>query len=522
VQLHALSTHRGRVVWSCFLCGLGLSLLGNLGFGTDAPSEANTAWVKIDEADLKRHTGFLASDTLEGRQAGSRGGQAAAAYLVTELKRIGLQPAGPDQQYRQSFGANYTNVLAQLSGDDPAQAGDVVLLGAHYDHVGYGNPQNSFGPYGRIHNGADDNASGVSVLLEIAECLAQAPSRPRTVLFAFWDAEEIGLLGSQYWVAHPTVDRLRLRLAINLDMIGRLRNNEVTVMGWRTAAGLRNRIVDQNSETQLQFKFDWAVTSDSDHHAFYTARIPVLHFDTGKHDDYHRPSDDVERLNWNGMQRLGSLVAQLVDDAARTTPLPTFRLESWNERQQTWPLPNKQAPPTRFGLSWRPEAAQQGIVEVLRVAVDSPAASVGLQPGDRLVQFGDWKNGSLLDLRTTITTSAADIPIAWTTATTNAARQGMVRLRGEPLLVGLTYRQDATLPECGVVETVIETSPADRAGLLPGDVLRKLNDFPVPPPAAFSARLQTMPREIVIHAERRGLPFTALLRTPRAMTVPAD
>lgn len=518
----ALRTNREYAPWASFVCGMGLTFLTASASAAEELGEPKPSAIKIDEADLKRHASFLASDTLEGRQAGSRGSQAAAAYLVTELKRMGLQPAGPDQQYRQSFGANYTNVLAQLPGNDARQTGEVILLGAHYDHVGYGSPQNSYGPIGRIHNGADDNASGVSLLLEIAECLAQAPSRPRTVLFAFWDAEEIGLLGSQYWVEHPTVDRRQLKFAINMDMIGRLRNDEVTVMGWRTAAGLRNRIVDHNTQTRLQFKFDWEVTSDSDHHAFYTARIPVIHFDTGKHDDYHRPSDDVERLNWPGMQRLGNLVAQLVDDAARNSTLPSFRLESWNERQQAWPQPARQPPPTRFGLSWRPEAAQQGIIEVLRVTSDSPAERLGLKPGDRLLEFGDWNNGDLLDLRSTIAISSGEIPVAWISTPTGEVQRGAVQLRGEPILIGMTYRHDSALPACGVIETVIETSPADRAGLLPGDVLREFNGSSIPLPAAFTAQLQSMPREVVIQAERRGLPFTSILKLPQMANVPAN
>src|SRR5262249_45517286 len=160
---------------------------------------------------------------------------------------------------------NYHNILAVVEGSDPQLRDEYVLIGAHYDHVGYGNARNSYGPFGMIHNGADDNASGVAGMLEVARAVAQLASRPkRSILFAFWDGEEKGLLGSQYWVEHPTVPLKSVTLAINADMIGRLRNATVTVYGVRTVRGLRRLVSHQNQIANLLLDFTWENKPDSD------------------------------------------------------------------------------------------------------------------------------------------------------------------------------------------------------------------------------------------------------------------
>ena len=142
--------------------------------------------------ELRKHVEFLADDTLEGREAGSRGGQAAATYLTKEFARQGLGTAGENQSYFQGFNGSCRNILGMLEGSDPKLKEQVILLGAHYDHVGYGRRGNSYGPFGYIHNGADDNASGVSGLLEIIDAIKQLPQPPkRSILFVLWDAEEV-------------------------------------------------------------------------------------------------------------------------------------------------------------------------------------------------------------------------------------------------------------------------------------------------------------------------------------------
>lgn len=466
----------------------------------------------IRVSELKRHAGFLASDTLEGRQAGTRGGQAAAAYIVTELKKLGCQPAGVGGDYRQAFGPGYVNILAELPGSDAADDHDVILLGAHYDHVGFGNPNNSYGPYGQIHNGADDNASGVAVLLELARLLHSRGPYPRTLCLAFWDAEEAGLLGSQHWVNHPTRARSRIRLVLNLDMIGRL-SQDVHVMGWRTSAGLRTRLASANPAQSIRFQFAASITPDSDHYSFYSARLPIMHFDTGKHDDYHRPSDDVQHLNWDGMAKLGDVLAQFVGDLASTDTMPPFRIESWNERTHPWPQVRKIPPEPRFGVTFHPERAAEGVIEVSEVVTGYPAADVGLAQGDRLVEFGPWQQGTLQELRAAITEAPAEVTLSWQRPPESTLRTGRVRLRGPPVLHGLQCRLDSALPGCAIVDSVVETSAGDRAGLWPGDVLMQVNGNEITSLEHLTQWLNESPRPVSIRAERRGQPFTVRLRS---------
>ena len=160
--------------------------------GVAAELAASAARASVRADDAKRHVAALADDALEGRAAGSRGGRAAGAYLVEEFERIGIDPAGNDGGYYQRFGT-MRNVLGMLRGSDPKASREVVVVGAHYDHVGYGTSANSYGPTGHIHNGADDNASGVAGLLEVAEACTLLPQRPRrTIVFALlgWRGSE--------------------------------------------------------------------------------------------------------------------------------------------------------------------------------------------------------------------------------------------------------------------------------------------------------------------------------------------
>ncbi len=161
--------------------------------GTSLAIEANARSAAIESVttdEVKGHVGVLADDTFEGREAGSRGNRAAGIYIVERLKKLGIAPAGSNGSYYQT-GPKSNSILGLVEGSDPQLKDEVILVGAHYDHVGYGSARNSYGPIGYIHNGADDNASGVAALLEIADAVAHLPEKPkRTILFAFWDGEE--------------------------------------------------------------------------------------------------------------------------------------------------------------------------------------------------------------------------------------------------------------------------------------------------------------------------------------------
>ena len=264
-----------------------------------------TALATITEDELYKHVEVLADDIYEGRAAGTRGGRAAAQYIIAQLKADGLAPAGDDGGYAQSFNDDCRNLLAVLPGDDPLLANEVVVVGAHYDHVGYGKRNNSLGPYGQIHNGADDNASGAAVLLEIMQAFARSGLKTRrTILFAFWDSEEAGLVGSRYWLQHPTIDLDRVKFSVTIDMVGRLRDERLLVLGTRSGFGMR-RLLSGPVDELLSLDFSWELTGNSDHWPFLERGTPVALIHTGLHSDYHRPTDDVEKINRAGMREVG-------------------------------------------------------------------------------------------------------------------------------------------------------------------------------------------------------------------------
>ena len=191
------------------------------------------------------------------------------------MQKYGLETAGDGGSYYQVFGKGYRNLLGLLPGTDASLKDEVIVVGAHYDHVGYGSRTDSFGPYGTIHNGADDNASGTSAILEMIEAFDQLEVGPRrSILFCLWDGEEKGLLGSKHWLSAPTLSLENVKFSINLDMIGRLRQEGLSVYGERTAAGLREFLSSANRE-RLKIQFNWDIQPDSDHYPFILSLIHI-------------------------------------------------------------------------------------------------------------------------------------------------------------------------------------------------------------------------------------------------------
>ena len=352
----------------------------------------NAARASITSSELHSHVSLLADDMLEGREAGSRGGRAAAKYLIGRLEAAELLPAGTHGHYKQPFLHNHQNLLAILPGTDPDLRHEYIIVGAHYDHVGYGSRRNSYGPWGYIHNGADDNASGVAAVLEVIDALSHTDHRPRrSILFAFWDGEEKGLLGSKHWKNNPTVTFADVKLAINVDMVGRLTAGRIEVGGTRTAVGSRRMLSTARLRDGLWLDFNWEFKDNSDHWTFFEAGIPSLYLHTGLHDDYHRPSDDVEKLNIDGIRAVSGYLLEQVSQLADAEVLPTFRSVARQETPATqqrleMPLPPASGP-SRLGLSWRADAAEPRAVFITRVVPNSPASLAGIDLHDRLYQF---------------------------------------------------------------------------------------------------------------------------------------
>lgn len=221
------------------------------------------------------------------------------------------------------------NVLGYLEGSDPVLKNEVVVIGAHFDHLGYGGEgSGSLVPHlHEIHNGADDNASGTAGLLELAQRFAASASRSRTLLFIGFSAEEIGTIGSQYYVNNPYFPIEKTVAMINMDEIGRLNENALTVYGTGTSPEWIPMLKKYNARAASD-SFALKLIPDgfgpSDHAQFYAKDIPVLFFFTGTHNDYHKPSDDWEKINYAGQERIVRFIYDVANDIQSATPKPQF------------------------------------------------------------------------------------------------------------------------------------------------------------------------------------------------------
>lgn len=502
--------------------------------------EANarlSAAASITTPEVKSHVEVLADDTFEGREAGSRGNRAAGLYIIEALKKYGILPGAEGTSFYQT-GPQSNSILGFVPGSDPELKHEVILVGAHYDHVGYGSARNSYGPLGYIHNGADDNASGVSALLEVAEALSKLPEKPRrSILLAFWDGEEKGLWGSKHWVENPTVPLKNLHAAINVDMVGRLRKNDLIVYGVRTAPGLRQVVAEQN-EGPMTLDFSWDIKGDSDHYSFYNASIPFVMFHTGLHGDYHRPSDDVEKINNEGIKDISQLLFNVTVALADAPELGKFRSQSRVESEFVKRgVETTLAPPKgRLGLRWDPIAAKEGRIVVAGVTPLSPADRAGVRPGDRIVTFAGQTMNDPEQFRLAVL--AAESPV---TATIERAgelagdappeprpepREVTIELTGAPVRIGIGWREDLAEPGVVIVNRITPGSPADKAGIRSGDRIYRIGGQAFTGGNQFRELAQSLSDPITLDVETRGrvrsVELPAIQAAEPAESAPAD
>jgi len=499
---------------------VGLALVDSAAMAAEEFSAWARALNSIATDDLKRHVDVLSNDTFEGREAGSRGGRAAGLYLAKEFQRLKLYGGGVEGTYFQAFGPGYRNVIGLWPGSDPVLKDEYIQVGAHYDHVGYGNAQNSFGPTGYIHNGADDNASGVAGLLEAAEAFTQFEQRPkRSILFTLWDGEENGLLGSQHWLSNPTVPLNRVRSSLNMDMIGRLRSDRLEVYGMRTAAGLRRTLSQQNAGAGLLLDFKWEMREDSDHYPFYARGIPVLMFHTGLHDDYHRPGDDAEKVNHPGSQRVARFCFSYLNYVANEPDLPDFRVASRNESPATQQALERALPalPGRLGVSWDESDTSGAGVRIARLAAGSAAARSGLQAGDRIVRFADQSVNGGEDLRSLVLSAENPVPVVFERPGLNSPREVKLELAGQPVIIGISWRVDDAEPGVVALTRVVPGSPADRAGLRVNDRIYQVDGQPFGGGEEFAERVFDQQESFSFEVERQGRTRTVTLELNRRM-----
>jgi Zn-dependent M28 family amino/carboxypeptidase len=298
----------------------------------------------ITPADMQSRIYFLSSDALGGRDTWSPGLETAASYLVSEYRQLGLEPAGEDGTFYQRYPFETRrgnlaqgpavvdeetfppNVVAILPGSDPELRDEYVVLSAHFDHVGVGQPVNG----DSIYNGADDNGTGTAALLEVAEAFTMAGAPRRSVMFLHVSGEEHGLLGSRYFSEHPTVPVEKIVANINVDMIGRNSPDSIVVIGkdYSSLGGAVNQVGARHPELGLTVSDDiWPEERfffRSDHFNFARLEIPAIFFFAGVHEDYHRPSDTYDKIDNDKAARVARLIFYTVQDIANAADRPEW------------------------------------------------------------------------------------------------------------------------------------------------------------------------------------------------------
>lgn len=362
-----------------------LLLLASLGLSATAQVDRATLHpVRVDVV-------YLASDYLKGRETGTEGEILAAEYIAQRFEGLGLKPAGTGGSWYQPFDFKYNtnphaskdqgeartgrNVVALLDNG----AANTVVIGAHFDHLGHGHFSSLAPNDHSIHNGADDNASGVAGLFHIAQQLNNSPAKNNNYLFIAFSGEELGLFGSKHFVNHPTMDLGKVNYMFNMDMVGRLNaEKSIAVSGTGTSPVWEPTFPELKS---LKIQPDPSGIGPSDHTSFYLKDIPVLHFFTGAHEDYHKPSDDVELVNFEGIVEIADYMVDLIEVLDGKGKL---------EFTKTKDNSGKKAARFKVTLGVMPDYAYSGNGMRVDAVLDGrPADKGGLEDGDVIIQIGD-------------------------------------------------------------------------------------------------------------------------------------
>ncbi len=339
--------------------------------------------------DFKAHITYLSSDGLAGRSSGTPGDRLAKDYIVNHFTNAGgsaerfvevqehyvsksrLKPKNKVKTY---------NIIATLPGNDKKLKNEYVVIGAHYDSV-----KNTFG---LIHNGADDNGSGTSMVLELFEKFASENNHKRTLVFMAFGGEELGLLGSKHYVNNPTIDLSKVQLMVNLDMVGRMdEENNVQLGGSPSAKNFSSKLHPffVNSKINI-IDLGKGIFSRSDHYNFYKKDIPVLFFFTGIHPDYHTATDDEDKINYDGMMEISKIVEPIIAEFANVEERLVFETME-EEEQEKMQSPSKM----KVTLGIMPDYAfdDKG-VKADSVIDNRPGQKAGMIDGDIVIKIKDF------------------------------------------------------------------------------------------------------------------------------------
>jgi len=347
----------------------------------------------ITVSDLKLRLSILASDSLEGRRSGEIGCEKAASYIAKEFKRIGLKPLDAAKSFLQRFEfseraidttkkekTKTANVVGFLQGNDKKLKDEVVIIGAHYDHLGHGG-HNALDSSKAIHYGADDNASGTAGMIELAEYFAKNKKNlKRSLLFMAFSGEEEGLHGSIYYTKNPYLPLEKTQTMINMDMVGRLKDSILIVEGFGSSPYWKELFSGlDTSKFKMRYKPDGV--GPSDHSSFYKKNIPVLFYFTGLHKDYHKASDTRDKINYQGEADVLAMVKANINI-----------LQSRKERVPFSLVPvdtTKKVSSFSVYVGGTPDYGYDVVgLKISDIAPNSPAEKAGLKAEDIVIKFG--------------------------------------------------------------------------------------------------------------------------------------
>lgn len=355
----------------------------------------------IEEKEIRQHIEYLASDKLGGREPGTEGEKLAVKYIEKQFKSYQLKPMGTDG-YKQAFTYKTrshphdtiglgqqktgTNVIAFLDNG----AANTIVIGGHFDHLGFHEHSSSMDKDKKqIHNGADDNASGTAGVLALARYFAGNDVKEQSnFLFMCYSAEEDGLIGSKYFTNNPTLDLKKISCMLNMDMIGRLNDSTEKLMVFGVGTSPVYNKVFASVKHNFKLSYDSSGVGPSDQTSFYLKNIPVLHFFTGQHTDYHKSTDDAEKINYKGEVRVLDLIRQVALVLSNETSIPFTPTKQ----------PETQRVSFKVTLGIMPDYSFEGKgVKVDGVTEGKPAQKAGVLTGDVLIQLGEISIANMQD-----------------------------------------------------------------------------------------------------------------------------
>jgi Zn-dependent M28 family amino/carboxypeptidase len=351
------------------------------------------SYAQISQQKIREHVTFLASDKLQGRGTSSPGELEAAAYIANQFRMIGLSAFNNSYlkpfTYKKSDNPHDTstaglvpktsnNVVGFLNNNAP----HTIIIGAHYDHLGLGHDKNSLeaNPEGKIHNGADDNASGTAGVIELARFFATNKSaEPYNFLFICFSGEELGLLGSKKWCESPDIPLSTVDYMLNMDMIGRLNDSTKKIIIYGVGTSPVFVPIIDSLKGALSVKKDSSGVGPSDQTSFYLKDIPVLHFFTGQHSDYHKPGDDAAKINYKGEVMVLEYIVRFIDRTLRYPKLTFLKTRNPDTGKSSF----------KVTMGVMPDYAFEGEgMRVDGVTDNRPAAKAGVQKGDIVKKLG--------------------------------------------------------------------------------------------------------------------------------------